>query len=217
MIAMLTICWKIFALLSRVSYFLGLLAQLGLYKECPLWSSSSLPQLFMNFVPCCSHPMAWAIVLAISYTSIPKTLPAKYPPMTSFRYTFIVLQNSWISSGTTNLGSLKKWWMPHIMRLALMTYPTFFKESILKKCSIWTLGSLSFKQTFTTRMDTGASLTICKASPGKPSSNEVDGGLFLKLGSAWVAWVWFCFLDIARVSRSFQKEEKFWVQRGFCV
>lgn len=42
--------WMI-ALFSRVPYFLGILALLGPHNEWPMWYSSSLPQLFINFVP----------------------------------------------------------------------------------------------------------------------------------------------------------------------
>lgn len=48
MMVLFTICWKIFVLVSKVLYFLGIFAQLGPHRECLTCSSSSLPQLFMN-------------------------------------------------------------------------------------------------------------------------------------------------------------------------
>lgn len=74
-----------------------------------------------------------------------------------------------------------------------------------KKCSMWTLGSLSFNETSTTMMVTGAGLAICRASP---SSNEADGGLFLKSSSTWMVWVGFYFLAITTISGSFWRKEK---------
>ena len=63
-----------------------------------------------------------------------------------------------------------------------------------------TKDSLSFSETFAAMMDTSASLAICRTFP---SLDEVEGGLFLKSGSAWVVCFWFYLLAIVRVSGRF--------------
>lgn len=81
-----------------------------------------------------------------------------------------------------------------------MTYPTFSKVSMSKKCLTLTLGYFPFIMTSTSRMVMGAGLVI---RIGESSSDEAEGGLFLKSDATWITWVWFYFLVIASVSRSF--------------